>query len=292
MSTQAPQYTSKQIEKFHKYFSIMRTLLNMMDKRGYIPAFPVNEDLAPQMLQANGTVKKLYTLQELVGTTVEHFITYYIPVCSFFLSQIMISAGVRDDNRKAIIGNSVDYHQFLSNLFVKKPVTGQPVNFNESYFIYFTKEMIFMKTKNSKTTKDYTLPFQVILNALFSNPSFGTHAGMLVTPEKPNYLVIGNIEELKSFDIQVYESDNLKFDITTHQFASEHKKMTKEEGKSIIDTLNQKGITLPKMLTTDAMAKYYNLKAGDVVLIYRKQPIDMAFVQTSITFRLVIEPKK
>ena len=290
MST--PQYTAKQVEKFKKYFSIMQTLLNMMDKRGYVPAFPVDERNAPQMLLPNGGVKKLYTLQELVGTTVEHFVTYYIPICSYFLGEIMRAVNLKDEYKKNIVGNTVDYHQFLSNLFIKKPLPGQNYNFNDSYLVYFTKEIMSVKTKNTKTTKDYTLPFQVLLNALFTNPSFGTHAGMLVTPEKPNYPVIGNIEELKSFDIQIYESENLKFDITTHQFSSPHVKLVKEEADFIINTLKQKGITLPTMKTIDATSRYYGLKAGDVVMIHRKQPIDMAFVQTSIAFRLVIEAKK
>jgi DNA-directed RNA polymerase I, II, and III subunit RPABC1 len=74
--------------------------------------------------------------------------------------------------------------------------------------------------------------------------------------------------------IQIFEIRDLQFNISTHKLVPKHELITNPaEVDDIIKKYSLKTkFQLPIIFRTDAMAKYLNLKNGDVVKISRVSP--------------------
>ena len=97
-----------------------------------------------------------------------------------------------------------------------------------------------------------------------------------------------NKEELKTKEpnIEYYDTENLMINITKHDIMPKFEIYnTDEKKKEILDILdNINPILFPKMLITDPVAKYYNLKIGDLIKIKRTSPLS----GEAISFRIII----
>ena len=97
-----------------------------------------------------------------------------------------------------------------------------------------------------------------------------------------------NKEELKTKEpnIEYYDTEDLMINITKHDIMPKFEIYNTDEKKkeilNILDNINPK--LFPKMLITDPVAKYYNLKIGDLIKIKRTSPLS----GEAISFRIII----
>jgi DNA-directed RNA polymerase I, II, and III subunit RPABC1 len=83
-------------------------------------------------------------------------------------------------------------------------------------------------------------------------------------------------KELQNDEYKLYEifsMKNLMFNITHHEIVPKHILLTQEEADQILKQYQTTRAQLPKLLTTDPVAKYYGMKAGDVCKIIRQSPM-------------------
>ena len=83
-------------------------------------------------------------------------------------------------------------------------------------------------------------------------------------------------KELQNDEYKLYEifsMKNLMFNITNHEIVPKHILLTHEEVDMILKQYQTTRAQLPKLLTTDPVAKYYGMKAGDVCKIIRQSPM-------------------
>ena len=78
-------------------------------------------------------------------------------------------------------------------------------------------------------------------------------------------------DEYKLYEI--FSMKNLMFNITHHEIVPKHILLTQEEVDLILKQYQTTRAQLPKVLTTDPVAKYYGMKAGDVCKIIRQSPM-------------------
>jgi DNA-directed RNA polymerase I, II, and III subunit RPABC1 len=78
-------------------------------------------------------------------------------------------------------------------------------------------------------------------------------------------------DEYKLYEI--FSMKNLMFNITQHEIVPRHILLTQEETDVILKQYQTTRTQLPKLLTTDPVAKYYGMKTGDVCKIIRQSPM-------------------
>jgi DNA-directed RNA polymerase I, II, and III subunit RPABC1 len=73
--------------------------------------------------------------------------------------------------------------------------------------------------------------------------------------------------------LQIFHVNSLLFNITKHQYVPKHELLNKEEIENIKKKLNINSINqLPVIHLNDPIAKYLNMKVGNVCRIYRPSP--------------------
>jgi len=78
-------------------------------------------------------------------------------------------------------------------------------------------------------------------------------------------------DEYKLYEI--FSMKNLMFNITQHEIVPQHILLTPDEVDVILKQYQTTRTQLPKLLTTDPVAKYYGMKMGDVCKIIRQSPM-------------------
>ena len=108
------------------------------------------------------------------------------------------------------------------------------------------------------------------------------------------FVVINDInarteETIESYQtpIEVFKFNSLKSDITEHDLVPKHIVLTKEEGKEVFESYRAKQRDMPLIKTIDPVAKYYNMKHGEIVKIIRPSPVTCE----AVAYRLVIKSK-
>ena len=76
-------------------------------------------------------------------------------------------------------------------------------------------------------------------------------------------------KELKKFDIVVeeFQLSKIQFNVTRHEKVSKHTALTKKEKEAVLKRLNVELRNLPRLLTSDPVARYYNWKKGTCVRV-------------------------
>ena len=78
------------------------------------------------------------------------------------------------------------------------------------------------------------------------------------------------IENLQHIDIEVFNENELQYNITHHKYYRPHEKIKDKE----FEIINKKyGKNLPIILSTDPVSRYFNFKKGDIIKITRKHDI-------------------
>lgn len=91
--------------------------------------------------------------------------------------------------------------------------------------------------------------------------------------------------ETEATQIEIIEFDRLQINIADHDIFSQHIVLTKEEGLKMRQEFNAQKKDMPYMKSTDAAAKYYGMKPGDIARIIRPSVL----TAETIAYRYVIK---
>jgi DNA-directed RNA polymerase subunit H (RpoH/RPB5) len=96
---------------------------------------------------------------------------------------------------------------------------------------------------------------------------------IIVFKEKINNLNIKNLKELNVIGLETFTIKELLFNISKHELVPKHEIIKEDEVKEMMNIyqIKQKS-QLPIILRTDPMAKYLDVKSGDVVKVTRISP--------------------
>ncbi|KAL0555052.1 hypothetical protein IC582_008984 [Cucumis melo] len=89
--------------------------------------------------------------------------------------------------------------------------------------------------------------------------------------------------ELFSFKVEIFQITDLLVNITKHALKPNHQVLTEEEKQKLLKQYSIEEKQLPRMLRTDAIARYYGLEKGQVV----KVTYDGDMTSAHVTYRCV-----
>lgn len=91
---------------------------------------------------------------------------------------------------------------------------------------------------------------------------------ILILKTKPNNSILKLQKDKQYCNIQIYWCKQLQFNVTKHELVPVHRRLSEDEGNSILTrySLTAKN-QLPILLKDDIVSKYYNFKSGDVIEI-------------------------
>lgn len=96
---------------------------------------------------------------------------------------------------------------------------------------------------------------------------------ILIFKEKINNLNIKNIKENTDVFVEIFMLKELQYNISKHVLVPKHEIVDNiEEIEKILSTYQVKKNQLPIILKTDPMARYLDVKTGDIVKITRNSP--------------------
>jgi DNA-directed RNA polymerases I, II, and III subunit RPABC1 len=97
---------------------------------------------------------------------------------------------------------------------------------------------------------------------------------IFVSPSKPNPIVRKTMDTYnrseQDLHFELFEEDELSVNITHHELVPKHTPLSEEELKEVLHAHALELAQLPRILSTDPVARYYGLERGQVVRIERK----------------------
>lgn len=97
---------------------------------------------------------------------------------------------------------------------------------------------------------------------------------IFVTPTRPNPIVRKTMDtynrSAQDLRFELFEEDELSVNITHHELVPKHTPLSEEELKEVLHAHALELPQLPRILSTDPVARYYGLERGQVVRIERK----------------------
>jgi DNA-directed RNA polymerase I, II, and III subunit RPABC1 len=112
------------------------------------------------------------------------------------------------------------------------------------------------------------------------NDTYGEDTNIIyVVKSKPNTFVYKEIKE----NDEIFLSNELVFNRTKHRLIPKHVMLNETEKREVLTTYDCRDTQIPRMVTTDYIARYYGAKAGDMFKIYRPSPSSGVY----ITYRVV-----
>lgn len=148
--------------------------------------------------------------------------------------------------------------------------------------------------KNYNTEIKNKKVYVKIFNYKISSVSEKSPIGEFIKKHNKEYkfIVVQDItskteESIYLYDTQVeiFKFNKLQLDITEHMLVPKHEVLTKEEGENVLESYRAKKRNMPLIRTNESIAKYYNMKPGEITRIYRSSPLTCE----SISYRLVIK---
>ena len=189
--------------------------------------------------------------------------------------KLNITSGIRN----YIYSNFLEMYKHFNNYSEIFDIKGIDKNNNKT-IVHFIKDindnkignLIGIKdNKDSKSSKKEIIQlynFIKAINQLSNNDNivFVICYGQKLHPS--------HIELEKMLDnVQIFHINSLIFNITKHKYVPKHELLNKEEINTLKKKLNINSVNqLPVILTNDPVAKYLNMKNGDVCRIYRPSP--------------------
>lgn len=188
-------------------------------------------------------------------------------IIKIFVSRGFINLSNKDKYIEKLIENENDDLEYIINLDSSK-------NYNT-------------EIKNKKV-------YIKIFNYKISSVSEKSPIGEFIKKHDKDYKFIivqditSKIEEtLNSYydQIEVFKFNKLQSDITEHILVPKHEVLTKEEGENVLESYRARKRDMPLIRTNEDVAKYYNMKPGEITRIYRPSPLTCE----AVAYRLVIK---
>ncbi|KAL8652650.1 MAG: hypothetical protein Q9210_002560 [Variospora velana] len=96
------------------------------------------------------------------------------------------------------------------------------------------------------------------------------HTGIMITQASITSAAVKIMSAVTGHVIETFVETDLLVNITHHELVPKHILMSAEEKKTLLDRYRLKESQLPRIQTSDPMAKYLGLRRGQVVKIIRK----------------------
>ena len=87
--------------------------------------------------------------------------------------------------------------------------------------------------------------------------------------------------------VEYFQEAELLFDITEHSLVPKHEVLTPEQKQALLNKYRLSGLMLPQIKSSDPVARFLGMQAGQVAKITRKTKGS----STCVTYRIVIAPK-
>lgn len=163
-------------------------------------------------------------------------------------------------------------------------------NDDQEYMIELDNDSNYNTTIKNK--KIYVKLFDYKITSVNKNSPIGEFISKYDTEYK--ILIVQDINQkseniIESYDTQteVFKINNLMINIVEHVLVPKHIVLSKEETDNVLQAYRAKKRDMMIIRTTDPVAKYYNMKPGDIVKIIR--PSVMTVENTA--YRLVVKSK-
>ena len=85
--------------------------------------------------------------------------------------------------------------------------------------------------------------------------------------------------------VEIFRFNKLQSDITQHMLVPLHEVLSKDEGENVLEAYRARKREMPLIRTNEDIAKYYNMKPGEVTRIYRPSPLTCE----AVGYRMVIK---
>lgn len=143
---------------------------------------------------------------------------------------------------------------------------------NDELSIMVKSGKIFSLKINSNMTVIYYTSSKFKINDLKKYLDDSKHI-ILIFKEKINNLNIKNIKENTDVFVEIFMLKELQYNISKHVLVPKHEIVKDDnEIESILSTYQVKKSQLPIILKSDPMARYLDVKSGDIVKITRNSP--------------------
>ena len=96
---------------------------------------------------------------------------------------------------------------------------------------------------------------------------------IVVVQDKPTPQIAKELMNDEYKNYEVFLMKNLMFNITHHEIVPKHILLSEEEANKVMEIFQAKKVQLPRLMTTDPVARYYGMKVGDVCKIIRQSPM-------------------
>lgn len=213
---------------------------------------------------------------------VEKFIPELLPIEKSIYQQI-------NDVKTTIIKMFVN-RGFINEINKQKYITKLIENDNDDLEYIIDLDT----SKNYNTEIKNKKVYIKIFNYKISSVSEKSPIGEFIKKYNKEYkfIVVRDItskteEALNSYktQVEIFKFNKLQSDITEHILVSRHEVLTKEEGENVLETYRARKRDMPLIRSNEDVAKYYNMKPGEITKIHRASPLTCE----SIAYRLVIK---
>ena len=188
-------------------------------------------------------------------------------IIKMFVNRGFINVGNKDKYIAKLVADENDDLEYVINLDTNKNYNTEIKN-KKIYIKIFNYKISSLSEKSpiSEFIKKYNKEYKfIIVNDITGKTS----------------------ETISSYNTQVeiFKFNKLQFDITEHILVPPHEVLTKEEGENVLETYRARKRDMPLIRTNEDVAKYYNMKPGEITRIYRTSPLTCE----AVAYRLVIK---
>ncbi len=163
---------------------------------------------------------------------------------------------------------SIQYDQKNIDLYIENE------DKQKKYYVYFHVDKAFGKN-------DMKSVVQKIINQ-YNDDNIGI---IILLKDKESTSILKEKSKPLYKNVEFFEQQKMTFNISKHVFQPKFIILNTEEEKNEVLEKYQTTINkLPKIYTSDPMAKYYDMKKGDMVKVIRNDPE----VGLSISYKLVV----
>ena len=174
--------------------------------------------------------------------------------------------------------SNLKYDEFIAKLNIDKKMYGifakvdpaDPDNIIRTYYEYIPNPKI-----NMENIKDF---FELMKESK-------VNSGIILLSGKLSQQAKQKLSEINTqLQVEMFSLNELVVNITEHELVPKHILLTPEEKKKLLERYRIKDSQLPKILSTDPVARYLGLTRGQVVKIVRVSETAGRYITYRITY--------